>query len=91
MFPQLYHLQSLKNHFVVDFLVWSGSFCSFSFGFRCSLSNRKATDVATLLSLLEDHPFGLGRRDVRFWRPNPLEGFSCKSFFHFLVNPSPPR
>lgn len=35
-----------------------------------------------LPSLLDGHPFRLGRRDVRFW-------FSCISFFNCLVDPSP--
>ncbi|KAA0039024.1 uncharacterized protein E6C27_scaffold84G001110 [Cucumis melo var. makuwa] len=38
--------------------------------------------------VLESHPFRLGRRDVRVWSPNPLEGFSCKSFLQRMVNPS---
>lgn len=46
-------------------------------------------DVAGLLSLLEGHPFRLERRDVRFWTPNPLEGFLCKSLFLCLVDLSP--
>lgn len=45
-------------------------------------------DVVPLLSLLESHPFRLGRRDVTFWSFNPLEGFSCKSLFQCLVDPS---
>lgn len=36
MFPQLYHPSSLKNHFVVNSLVWFGS--SSSFSFRLSFS-----------------------------------------------------
>ena len=28
------------------------------------------------LPLLENYPFRLGRRDVRIWSPNPLDGFS---------------
>lgn len=39
LFFSLYHLSSLKNHFVAEFLVWIGSFCSFSFEFRCSLED----------------------------------------------------
>lgn len=46
LFPLLYHL---------DFLVWSGSSCSFSFGFRCVLSNRETTEMTALFSLLEGH------------------------------------
>lgn len=72
LFPGLYHLSPLKNHFVVGFLVWSGSSCSFSFGFHHSLSNRESTNVVSLLSLLESHPFTVRRRDVRVWSPNPL-------------------
>lgn len=44
--------------------------------------------MAALLSLLEGHPFRLGRRDIRFWSPHP-KGFSCMSFFQYLVDPSP--
>lgn len=31
----------------------------------------------------------LWRRDVRVWSSNPLEVFSCKSFFWLSLNPSP--
>lgn len=44
--------------------------------------------VVALLSLLESHSFRRGRSDVIFWSPNPLDGFSYKSF-HTLVDPSP--
>lgn len=37
LFPRLYHLSAFKNYFVVVFLVWTRSSCSFSFGFSsCS-------------------------------------------------------
>lgn len=65
-----------------------GALVPFLLGCR-SLSDGEAVDVAVLLSFLEGHLFRLGRRDVRFWSPGPLEGFSCKSFFHCLVDPSP--
>lgn len=45
--------------------------------------------MASLLSLLVGHNFRLGRRDLRVWSPNPLEGFSCRSVFHILIEPSP--
>lgn len=45
--------------------------------------------MASLLSLLMGHNFRLGRRDLRVWSPNPLEGFSCQSVFHILIEPSP--
>lgn len=64
--------------FIVDFLVWYGSFCSFSFGFCCSLSNREAIEVAAFLSLFEGHLFRCGRRGVKIWSLNALEG-SCIS------------
>lgn len=41
---------SLKSHFVAYFLVWSRSFCSFSFEFRLPFFNREATDMTALLS-----------------------------------------
>lgn len=72
LFRRLYHLSSLKNDFVADFLVWFGSYCSFSFGFHRSLSDRETIEVVVHLSLPEGHPFRLGRRDVRFWSPNPF-------------------
>ena len=45
-------------------------------------------DVAAFLSLLEDHPFRLGKMDVRFWSPNHLKVLSCKSLCD-LADPSP--
>lgn len=41
------------------------------------LSNKETSNVASFLVLLEGHSFRLGRRDVRVWNPNPLEGFFC--------------
>lgn len=61
---------------------------SFSFGFCRNLSNRETTEVAFLLSLLEECNFRVGRRDVRVWSPNPIEDFSCKSFLRLLLDPS---
>lgn len=81
LFPHLYHLMSLKNNFVFDFLVWSGCSCSFFFGFRRPLFDREATDVAAFLSILDHHSFSRGRSDGKFWSPNPLEEFLCKFFF----------
>lgn len=91
LFPHLYYLSSLKNHLVIDFLVWPVSFCYFLSSYSRSLSDREATNVAALLSLLEGHTFRSGRRDIKFWSLDPLEGFSCKSFFHCFANPSPLR
>lgn len=81
LFPCRYHLSSLKNCLVFDFLVWDGTSCSFSFGFSHSLFDREVTGVAFLLSLLEGYSFRCGRRDLRVWSPNSLEGSSWKSFF----------
>ena len=46
-------------------------------------------DVVSLLFLVEGFDFRLGRRDVRVWSLNPLEGFSCKLFFRNSLDPSP--
>lgn len=75
-FPHSYHLSSYKSRPVSSMLVWSRSSMSFSFGFHCSLSDREARKVASLLSLLDEVKFRLGRRDVCIGSPNPLEGFS---------------
>lgn len=85
---RLFHLSSLINHFTADFLVWFGSLCSFLSGF-CRLLSREVLDVASPLSLHECHSFRHGRRDMRVWRSNPLEGFLCKSFLFSLVDHSP--
>lgn len=58
--PCLYHLSSLENRLVSDFLVWDGSSYLFSFGFSCSLSYRKVTEVAFLLSLLKAYSLRKG-------------------------------
>lgn len=65
-------MSSLKNHFVVDFLVSSGSSCSLSFEFCRSLSNRDATNVATFLSLFESHSFKHGRKGREGLEPQSL-------------------
>lgn len=83
--PHLYYLSSYKNCLVFDFLVWFASSVSFSFDFHRSLFDREAIEVASLLALLDEFNFRLGRRDVCIWSPNPLECFSCKSFFSLVV------
>lgn len=88
-FPHLYHLSSFENHLVSDILIWSGSSVSFSLSFRHHLSNTETTEAASLLSLLEECNFREGKRNVRVWKPNPVDGFSCKSFFRLLLDPSP--
>lgn len=49
-----YHLSALKNYYVADSLLYSGSSSSLSFRFCCPLFDREMTKVMTLLSLLED-------------------------------------
>ena len=44
--------------------------------------------MATLLSLTECFDFRLGRKDVKVWSPSPSKGFSYRSFFRFLPDPS---
>lgn len=68
-------------------MVWSKNFVSFSFGFRCNLSDRETMEVAYLLSLLEGCSF-MEERDFRIWSPNPSQGFSCKSLFKMWPDPS---
>lgn len=63
--PHLYHLSSLKNHSIFDFLVWAENSVSFSIGFRRNLSNRETTEVTSPLFLLNMCDFREGRRDVR--------------------------
>lgn len=58
----------------------------FSFGFRCHLSTREMTEVAFFLSLLEECSFRVGSRDVHVWKPNSIDGFSCKFFFRMLLD-----
>ena len=45
----------------------------------------------TLLSLLGDPELRRGRRDFYTWCPSLSMGFSCRSFFHYLVDPSPSK
>ena len=41
-----------------------------------------------LLSLLEGLSFRSGRRHVRIWNPDPLEGFLCNLVDHSLLGMS---
>lgn len=88
-FPRLFNLSLLKNHFVSNFLVWTGSSCSFSFGFHHTLIDRETSGVMSLLSLLKNHSFCHKRRDVRVWNPSPLDRFSCKSSIQSSAKTSP--
>ena len=91
LFPHLYHLSSFKNHLVLDFLSWPKNSVSFTFGFRRHLTNRDTKELASVLSLLEGCPSREGRRNVHVWSPNPSQGFSSKSLFSLLLDPSPTR
>lgn len=73
VFPRLYHLSSLKNCQMLDFLVWSRSLVSFSFGFRWPLSSR-VTMVVSLLSLIEGE-FRLGKKGCLCLESYPYGGF----------------
>lgn len=44
--------------------------------------------MTSLLSLLEGCSFREGRRDVRVRNPNPSRGFSGKSMFSLLLDPT---
>lgn len=45
--------------------------------------------VAAFLSLLKGHPFRKERRDIKFWSPNPVEGFTCRSLLNVWLIPLP--
>lgn len=47
------------------------------------------SDVLCLLSILKEYRFRFGRKNWKVWSPNSLKGFSCKSFFRSLIDPSP--
>lgn len=64
LFPRLFHLLSLKKHFVTTSLCGLGA-PVVSFGFSRSLTNRETIEMTSFLSLLEGHSFRRGRRDVR--------------------------
>lgn len=58
----------------------------FSFGFFCFLSDREATEVVCLLSMLEEFGFAvlsMGElvRDICVWSPNPSERIYCRVGF----------
>ena len=66
------HLFSLKNYTFLDSLVSTKFFASFSFDFRCNLTNKEATEVAYFLSLLEGSNV---REGSRWFRLLILVGF----------------
>lgn len=72
----------------VYFLSWSGSSMSFFFKFNRSFTDKEETDAISLFSLLGEFNFRCGRRDVHIWNPDPLEGFSCNSFFRCQLDHS---
>lgn len=47
--------------------------------------------MVSLLSLVEGVSLREEKRGVRVWSPNSSQGFSCKSLFSLLLNPSPFR
>lgn len=73
---------------MVDVLSNSLVFFAPMWDFPRALSDRETSYVVALLSLMGDFCCSSGRRYVCFWNPCPFEGFSCKSFFLCLVNPS---
>ena len=90
LFPHLYYLFSSKNCMMSDLLVGSENLVSCSFGFRHNLTNREAMEVVSLLPLVEGCSFRKGRRGAQVWSPNPSRGYTCKSLFSLLLDPSPP-
>lgn len=76
---------------ISDLLVGCENPVSFSFRFRRNLIKRKMTEVTSLLSLVEGCRFREGMRDIRVWSSNPSQGYTCKPFFSWLLDPSPPR
>ena len=58
------------------------------FGFLHALSDRETTYLLTLLSLIEELEFRLGRRNFHCWCLSLSKGFSYTSFFNWLLNPS---
>lgn len=47
VFSGLYHLSTLNNCLVSNFLIWLGNSVSFSFGFRQPLSNRERMELGS--------------------------------------------
>lgn len=76
----LYYSVSRVSIFWFSGLV--GEFCVF-LRFRRPLSSREMAE-SSFLTLVEGFIFMHWRQDIRVWSPNPLEGFSCKSFFSFI-------
>lgn len=70
LLPCMYHLFALKYHFVVDFLCGMGALVSFLLGSVSLFPIGKRQKWSFFFLFLEGH-----------WSLNPLEGFSCKSFF----------
>lgn len=64
---------------------------SFPFRSSCSFNDRDATDSFSLLLSWGEFSFWRGRRDVRIWNLDPLEGFSCNSSFRCQLDHSPSR
>lgn len=60
-------------------------------GFHCPLSGRETTDILAVLSLLELIALRSKKGDVCYWSFDPTKGFSCSSFFQWLLNPSSVR
>lgn len=61
----------------------SGSSSSLSLGFSWPLSDREATKLVLLISLLDDWVVSSSGRDVHFWTPIPVGGslVSCFTIF----------
>lgn len=66
LFLHLYHLSSMKLHFVASILLSSDPFSSFYFGFLLPLYDREVIDGVVFLSLLHDQHTFQARRDSRF-------------------------
>ena len=62
---------------------------SFSFEFCRHLSNKEVMEWPLFFLYWRCVLFRERRKDVRIWSMNPSEGFSCKSFYRLLLDPSP--
>lgn len=81
----------MRLYWVAHFFLLGGSSSSLDLGFCQLLSNRKILDILALWSSSGDFSIFSGRRDICIWFPNPSKGRMCRSFFYYLVTPSPFR
>ncbi|KAM7480816.1 hypothetical protein LguiB_005399 [Lonicera macranthoides] len=87
LFPRLYSISRNINSSIASVIRWHHhDFYSWDLEFRRNLHEREIGEFSELLGLIYHSKVSRTVRDSRYWVGEKSGIFSCKSFFHLLIN-----